>query len=277
MITLFKNTDYAALEAALARVSVDLNRLWASELCFADPDAMTVTRKNGHTCSPYEAQVCDMFRHHMSGWPSAPLVFEEDVAEDGCARTDSYLLVDPIDATHNLLGGYPAFATTCALIADGRITFGWVYDIPRSTVHIAARSLGAFRKTNMAWSRNRARPCRSLDQAWVATMGTNDSTAGHISGRTFHKTRSQSCFALEGVLVAGGQLDGFIDLSAKKRHKVCDVAAAKIILEESGAIVFDGTSGRALTDDAFTQDLNGKINVVAAATEELGNALCNLI
>jgi fructose-1,6-bisphosphatase/inositol monophosphatase family enzyme len=98
-----------------------------------------------------------------------------------------------------------------------------------------------------------------------------------MSGRTFHKTRSQSCFALEGVLVAGGQLDGFIDLSAKKRHKVCDVAAAKIIIEESGAIVFDGTSGRALTDDALTQDLNRKINVVAAATKELGNALCDLI
>lgn len=277
MTLLFKNTYFEALEAALALVANDLNRLWESELCFADPDAMTVTLKNGHSCSPYEAQVCEIFRHHMSGWPTAPLIFEEDVFENGFTNTDNYLLVDPIDATHNLLCGYPAFATTCALIEDGSIIFGWVYDIPRSTEHIAARSIGAFRKTNMAWSRNRARPCLSLNSAWVATMGANSPNAETTVGRKFHKTRSQSCFALEGVLVAGGQLDGFIDLSAKKRHKVCDVAAAKIILEESGGVVLDGSSGRSLTDDTLTQDLNGKMNVVAAATNELGDALCKLI
>lgn len=98
-----------------------------------------------------------------------------------------------------------------------------------------------------------------------------------MAPRTFHKTRSQSCFALEGVLVAGGQLDGFIDLSAKRRHKVCDIVAAKIILEEGGAVLFDGASGHTLSDDTLTQDLNEKFNIVAAATSELGDELCSLI
>lgn len=120
MITLFKNSDYENLEVALARVAVDLNRLWASKLCFADPRTMNATVRNGHTCSPYEDQVRDIFRHHLSEELSNALVFEEDIADGEQAWAGGrYLLVDPIDATHNLLGGYPAFATTCALIVDG--------------------------------------------------------------------------------------------------------------------------------------------------------------
>jgi fructose-1,6-bisphosphatase/inositol monophosphatase family enzyme len=86
----------------------------------------------------------------------------------------------------------------------------------------------------------------------------------------------QSCFALEGALIAAGQLDGFIDFSAKARHKVCDIAAAKVIVEESGAQVYDRGTAAPLTDFELTRLLNRKFNIVAAATHDLGGALCRM-
>ncbi|MFZ3150033.1 MAG: inositol monophosphatase family protein, partial [Methanothrix sp.] len=52
--------------------------------------------------------------------------------------------------------------------------------------------------------------------------------------------------SLEMALVASGRLDAFVDLRGMMR--VVDIAAGKIILEEAGGVVTDG-SGNALQLD----------------------------
>ncbi|WP_349370240.1 inositol monophosphatase family protein [Salinarimonas sp.] len=268
---LFGDTRFGAIETALERVEHTLTRLWLSELSFVAKDQLEVAMQNGHAVTKYDLRVRDVFIRELAPCCSDTLVFEEDIRPGDAGNASSLCLVDPIDATHNLTNGYPSIAASAAFIEDGQIVFSWVMDIARQSAYVALRGGGAFKKTSLAWRRTEASRCRTLGSSWCSVMA-----GARLGGSRPSKIRSQSCLALDACLIASGQLDGFVDLIDGARHKVCDVAAAALVVRESGGFVFDRAEQALLTDEDLTSDLDRRYNVAVAATKELGEQLCQI-
>ncbi|MET0048082.1 MAG: inositol monophosphatase family protein [Sedimenticola sp.] len=81
-----------------------------------------------------------------SRWPAIPLLGEEmETAEqESVLRRGEYWCLDPLDGTTNYANGIPFFAVSLALIRDGEIVVGVVYDPVRNECFRADRGAGAF-------------------------------------------------------------------------------------------------------------------------------------
>lgn len=270
MTILFAGSRFEALERGLLSVEREILRIWLSSMAMIG--AVSAGTKNGHPISSYEETISGVFREIIAPVCSdVPIVFEEDIFTAWAPPSNGMLLIDPVDGTHNLLRGYPGVAASLCYLEDGEPVFGWVLDIARQTSYLAARGMGSFRKNQIIWARNETSNCTSASQAWVATMRG----PGEIEGaRSFGKTRRQSNFALECVLISAGHLDGFVDFSSSRRHKVCDVVAPSLILREAGGALFDKETGAQLSGREICADLNKRFNVIASATQKLGDELC---
>jgi fructose-1,6-bisphosphatase/inositol monophosphatase family enzyme len=164
------------------------------------------------------------------------------VGEEGCAAAPSLLdhlergtawIIDPIDGTGNFAAGRPHFALMVALVADGEVIAGWIYDPLRNRLCHAHHNGGA-------WIDGERVTARTSGAALpIAAISTKFMDAAQ---RADFIARSKGKFTLVDVpLCAGEQYPrialGENDLSVFERTLPWDhVPGAQFLTEAGGHI-----------------------------------------
>ncbi len=167
-------------------------------------------------------------------------------------------LVDPLDGTLNFVRGFPHFAVSVGLVAQGRLEVGVVYDPMRDELFAARRGGGATR--NGAPIRVTGRP--GLQGAFVTTgfpyrVHRYLDTFLAVFRDVFMEAgalRRPGAAALDLAHTAAGIFDGFFEFCLSP----WDIAAGTLLVREAGGIVTDLDGG----PDVFAHG-----NVVAASPD----------
>jgi len=162
---------------------------------------------------------------------------------------DTVWVIDPLDGTTNFLHGFPHYCVSIAVMVNGKIEHGVIYDPLRDELFTASRGAGA--KLNDR--RLRVSKRKDLSGALLAT-GFPFKYPEHLS--TYLKTfnaifpqvadiRRTGSAALDLAYVAAGRLDGYWEIGLQP----WDLAAGVLLIEEAGGVVSDFAGG----DDYFNE------------------------
>jgi len=159
-------------------------------------------------------------------------------------KSDSpYLwIIDPLDGTTNYAHAFPWFAVSIALAHEGDIVLGIVYNPFHNEFFFAEKGGGAFLNNVQI----RVTPTDRLDRSLLATgfpYDRKESQTNNFDHFVNFKMAAQACrragaASLDLAYTAAGRLDGYWEMKLKP----WDVAAGKLLVEESGGKVsdFDG-------------------------------------
>jgi myo-inositol-1(or 4)-monophosphatase len=159
------------------------------------------------------------------GWLS------EENADDPARLTKRDLfIIDPIDGTIAFLKNRPHFTICAAVVTDGRPCCGVVFNPISDELYSAAKGGGAHRN---------ALPIRvgSRERLEGAAMLGDRSQLAQAPWPPMH-VQNRNSVAYRLALVADGSADASVSLTTKRDW---DLAAADIILEESGGCLSDAT------------------------------------
>ncbi len=179
-------------------------------------------------------------------WPQVPLLGEEMDAETqgrlvGAGR---FWCLDPLDGTTNFSSGLPYFCVSIALVDDGRLTAGAVYDPVRDECFRADAGAGAWvngRPLRLAPSTPALRESvaivdlKRLPPELVARLA-------HAS--PYRSQRNFGAIALEWCWLAAGRADLYLHGA----QKLWDYAAGSLIFAEAGGVcrLYEGFGGAPL-------------------------------
>jgi myo-inositol-1(or 4)-monophosphatase len=191
------------------------------------------------------------------------------VAEEGGGqRTGSPFtwVIDPIDGTTNYAQGFPYFSVSIALLREGQLWAGVVYDPSQDELFAAQRGEGT--RLN---GRVQVSSCDRLIDALCSTGFPYDrSTVADNNLAEFSRVlplareiRRAGSAALELAYVACGRLDAHWE----KRLKPWDSAAGALLVREAGGRVSASGGGDWAPDSPDLLASNGHIH------EELARAL----
>lgn len=191
------------------------------------------------------------------GWLS------EEREDDGSrSRQRRVWIVDPIDGTRSFAAGVAEFTISVALVIDGRPAVASVFNPITSESFDAIAGGGANLNGDPLTPSDRT----TVDGASLLA------SLGEMKRRRWPEAMPSADFTTIGslayklALVAAGRFDGLVSL--RSCHD-WDIAAAVLLLEESGAWLGDG-SGRPIRLNQTTLRHAG---LVAAGAEPLYNAL----
>jgi myo-inositol-1(or 4)-monophosphatase len=154
-------------------------------------------------------------------------------------------VIDPIDGTTNFIHGFPQFAVSIALLVNGVVQQGLIYDPTRDELFTATKGGGAYvnhRRIRVA-SQLRLADClmgtgfpyredQDLDKYLLLFKKMTQSCAG---------LRRPGAASLDLAYVACGRLDGFFEGDLKP----WDMAAGVLLVQEAGGLVgqYSGEEG----------------------------------
>jgi myo-inositol-1(or 4)-monophosphatase len=182
-----------------------------------------------------EHRIREVVERHVPG----AVVVGEELSPQLVAGEGITFIADPLDGTTNFLHGYPWYAVSIGVLANGRLEAGVVLDVPKGDLFTARRGAGAHRNERpIAVSRNDD-PSRALigtgfpfknpelldgyQRQFAAVMSA---TAG---------IRRAGSAALDLCDVACGRFEAFWELMLAP----WDIAAGVLIVREAGGIVTD--------------------------------------
>jgi len=174
--------------------------------------------------------------------PESGFITEEGTTEK--ASGESYIwIIDPLDGTTNFVHGLPAYCVSIALLLNGELLLGAVYEPNRDELFHAIRGEGAWCNEERIFVSERKRLADSL----LATgfpyhdFGKME-TYLHILNdfmQTTHGLRRIGSAAIDLVYTACGRFEGFFEYNLN----AWDVAAGALIVREAGGIVSDFKGG----------------------------------
>ena len=145
-------------------------------------------------------------------------------------------VVDQIDGTQSFASGVAEFAVSVALVEDGQPLLGLIHNPATDELFEAVRGRGA--------------TCNGTP---MRTSGTASLAEAHIVAGRFESRRrefkaliptavlsSLGSLAYKLALVAAGRFDGYFSW---RRTNDWDIAAATLLLAESGAVITDAAGG----------------------------------
>jgi len=91
-----------------------------------------------------DKRICDAL---LNQYPNIDFLSEEMELEEqeNLLHSASQLwILDPLDGTSNFASGLPLFATSLALIVDGEVQLGIIYDVIRDEMFTAIKGQGAY-------------------------------------------------------------------------------------------------------------------------------------
>lgn len=153
-------------------------------------------------------------------------------------------LVDPLDGTNNFAHGFPHFAVSLGLVAEGEIQVGVVHDPLRDATFAAYRGGGA----TLNGEAIRVSRVTALSDAFLATgfpyhrriaAANNTRMLDHFLRRSQGVRRAGSA-ALDMAYVAWGRFDGYWEPSLSP----WDVAGGLLLVQEAGGRISDFSGGR---------------------------------
>jgi myo-inositol-1(or 4)-monophosphatase len=148
-------------------------------------------------------------------------------------------VVDPLDGTVNFSHGFPVFSISIALMDNGSLVAGMVYDPLRDERFSAVRGRGAFLNGDAL----RVSATDRLDRTILGTGFPYDKAISddnnlaefsHVLLRVQGMRRAGSA-ALDLAYVSAGRLDGFWEIKLKP----WDMAAGMLLVSEAGGRVTD--------------------------------------
>ena len=197
-------------------------------------------------------------------YPDIALLGEEMSAEQQQALLASDIplwCLDPVDGTSNFAAGVPYFCVSLALIENGVVTLGLVYDPIREECFSAQYGKGAHLN-------NEALSSQYIDLQLKDSIAmidfkrlTPELATKLVTHRPYGSQRSLGSIALELCWIAAGR--GHIYLHGEQQ--LWDYAAAQLILSEAGALAMT-LEGKALRSDSLKP-----VSTIAASDEALFN------
>ncbi len=206
---------------------------------------------------------------------SCTLVSEEMGVKEFGRESSIYLVADPIDGTTNAVNAVPFFASSLAISTSpylNGVVAGVVMDIYKNVIFSAEKGRGA--KQNG----KKIRPAQVSDVE-KAIIGVDLSkiepreqlqrlsTLLNIAGHPRHFGAN----ALELCYVANGLYNAFVDI--RKLLRVTDIAAAYLIIKESGGIML--TPEGCKLNPPLTP--TSRVSFIAAGNNQLFNKISTLI
>ena len=196
-----------------------------------------------------EQAVISVIKRH---YPDHAILAEES-GEQG--ESEYTWVIDPLDGTTNYLHGFPVFCVSVALMHNGRVEHGCVYDPLRQELFTASRGDGA----QLDGRRIRVTGLTQMEKALLGTgfpyrdsnmeiapyMGMLEKAIRETSG-----IRRGGAAALDLCYVAAGRLDAFWETGLA----IWDIAAGAIIIREAGGIIsgLDGSEDFLKTGHVLT-------------------------
>jgi myo-inositol-1(or 4)-monophosphatase len=180
----------------------------------------------------------------------------EELGEKIIGKKPEFTFVlDPIDGTFNAVNNIPFF---CVPIAIGNsdlsdIRYGYVKNLVSGDIYTAEKGKGAFLNKRKIHVSN----VSELSGLSVISYSQRPH-ALPVNNHKVRRVRVFGCAALELCYVASGIFDAFIDM--RNMLRVTDIAASKLIVEEAGGVVTDGT-GKPLSTEL---DVTKRVNMVAS-------------
>jgi myo-inositol-1(or 4)-monophosphatase len=181
--------------------------------------------------------------------PGIPVVSEEDEKRPYLGSLEEFFLLDPIDGTWNFAAGIPVFFISLAYLRGGLPRVGVMHNPVSRELLLAVEGAGAFRSTGPPSTqgtvrgvaggvRLRTAPYRPLSDCQVHRHDRrlDPVTAIRILERIVLKAqgvRDLGSTTTEMALIASGRSDALVGYYVAN----WDVAAASLILKESGGVV----------------------------------------
>jgi len=146
-------------------------------------------------------------------------------------------IVDPLVGTTNFVYGYPYYAISTALLVDGVIVVGNVYNPATDELFAAAKGQGAF----MNGEPIRVSTTPAVNEAFLATRfpydmhdggPTNLGLFNHLAMKA-KAIQNDGSATLDLAFLAAGRFDGFWEM----RLSPWDLAAGVLLVEEAGGTV----------------------------------------
>jgi len=200
---------------------------------------------------------------------------ETGVRQIGSHPFEFYVTTDPVDGTTNAVRGLPFLDISIAVSKKptlDAVETALVTDVLRDTTYTAVKGEGAYK------NEERIKPSETatLEEAVVGVDFSTFKTRQVINKligileKTRH-LRHLGANALELCYVADGITDAFIDIRGKLR--VTDIAAAHLILLESGGIITTPEGKKLNAPLTATQ----RVSFVAAANKSIYKAIEKLL
>ena len=165
-----------------------------------------------------------------------PIFFEEDKTDGQIKLPAECFIVDPIDATHNLVAGLPFYNVSIGYIKNNEIVFGVVYFPYSREIYHAFKGKGAFKGSEKITVSDNS----SLEKSIVAydnqfhlderTMENYQKLVPAVfTTRILGSANRDACFVAEGTL----------DARVWNTTKMYDIVAGAILVEEAGGVASD--------------------------------------
>lgn len=170
-------------------------------------------------------------------------ILTEESGEIGAQDGEFLWVVDPLDGTTNFIHGFPHFSVSIALLQNGRLNQGIVYDPIRQELFTASHGSGAWVNNK----RMRVQSGMSFENAligsgfpyrkgqnlelYMETMRVYTESSGGV--------RRSGSAALDLAYVAAGRLDA----AWLSGLKFWDFAAGALLIREAGGLVNDFQGG----------------------------------
>lgn len=212
---------------------------------FGEVEQLQVSRKGpGDFVSAADIRSEEIIHYELSkARPDYSFLMEERGEVPGKEAAIRWI-VDPLDGTSNFLHAIPHWCISIALEKDGEVVAGLIHDPVKDETFRAEKGLGAFIRNK----RLRVSSRSDLEQSMIFT-GAPDCSGDAQEQFMAEYTKMQSicpairrmgAAALDIAYVAAGRCEGFWE-----RHiKPWDIAAAHIILRESGGRISDIDNSR---------------------------------
>lgn len=206
-----------------------------------------------------QEQIIEAIRHD---YPDHAILSEE-LAEAPDPQAESLWIIDPVDGSLNYMKGIPLFAVAIGFRQKGIYRLGVVYDPCRDELFHAIYHRGAFLNGRRIQTKSFSEGVEAYQAATVATdwpaQASKRSAAAMIIRLIAGEVMATHVFgspALGLCYIAAGRLDAYFHLQLE----LWDVAAASVILQESGGVLTDDKGSTWFHSDGGYLATNGVIH-----------------
>lgn len=200
-----------------------------------------------------EQFVRDYINQHFPG--------DSILGEEGGGKTDAARLwiVDPIDGTANFARQIPHFCISLALMVNGQIEAGGIYDPLHDELFLAGRGQGAWLNgQQIQVSQTAALSAATVEIGWSTRTPVTDYLAlTNSAAQAGCAVRRAGSGALGLAYVCAGRIEAY----AEQHINAWDVAAGLLLVTEAGGRI----------NDFWAHDGLGKGNAVLATNQALAD------
>jgi len=192
-------------------------------------------------------------------YPEIALLGEEmsiEEQEEALKNPEGVWVLDPIDGTSNFSHGLPYYCVSLALIRNGEVELGLIYDPERDECFYAEKGQGAFLNGQCMNAPDFETPVKKCLAGVDFKRLPADMAARIASQPPYASQRSLGAIALDWCWVASGRIQVYLH----GKQKLWDYAAGWLILQEA-----NGASATIEGDCVFTPTMEPKFAIAAVS------------